>query len=67
MTSTNNIKLIEGNFNPDEAKEVLLSLFNHKIQFHEAKNFSSEIRFGVEGHRCKKESSGIERRDSSNY
>ena len=48
MTSTNNIKLIEGNFNPDEAKEVLLSLFNHKIQFHEAKNFSSEIRFGVE-------------------
>lgn len=46
MKNTRNISLIEGRFNADEAKEVLLALYNHKIQFHEAKNFSSEIRFG---------------------
>ncbi len=45
------IKLIEGNFSPEDAKEVLLELINHKINFHSLKNFSSEERFGqaIEG------------------
>jgi hypothetical protein len=28
------IKLVEGNFNPAEAADVLLSLINYKIKFH---------------------------------
>ena len=40
------IKLIEGKFSPEEAKEVLLELINHKINFHSLKNFSSEERYG---------------------
>ena len=40
------IKLIEGKFSPEDAKEVLLELINHKINFHSLKNFSSEERFG---------------------
>ena len=45
------IKLIEGKFSPEDAKEVLLELINHKINFHYLKNFSSEERFGqsIEG------------------
>ncbi len=45
------IKLIEGKFSPEDAKEVLLELINHKINFHSLKNFSSEERFGksIEG------------------
>ena len=45
------IKLIEGKFSPEDAKEILLELINHKINFHKLKNFSSEERFGqsIEG------------------
>ena len=45
------IKLIEGKFSPEDAKEVLLELINHKINFHSLKNFSSEERFSqtIEG------------------
>ena len=45
------IKLIEGKFSPEDAKEILLELINHKINFHTLKNFSSEERFGqsIEG------------------
>jgi len=38
--------LIDGNFDPDEAKELLSFLLNDKIHFHQMKNFSSTERFG---------------------
>ncbi len=51
MKAKQPIKFIEGKFSPEEAKEVLVDLINHKINFHSLKNFSSEERFGkpVEG------------------
>lgn len=38
----NNFQLIEGEFTPAEAKEILLNLFGHKIQFHNLKCFANE-------------------------
>ena len=51
MKAKQPIKFIEGKFSPQEAKEVLVDLINHKINFHSMINFSSEERFGkpVEG------------------
>ncbi|HCL06651.1 MAG TPA: hypothetical protein DHW64_12150 [Chitinophagaceae bacterium] len=46
MNTTEKVTLINGVFTPDEAKEVLLTLLNHKINFHRMRNFSSEERFG---------------------
>lgn len=37
-----NFQLIEGEFSPAEAKEILLNLFGHKIQFHNLKCFANE-------------------------
>jgi hypothetical protein len=42
------LKLIEGNFSPEEAREILMSVFLSKIHFHQNKNLSSEERFGKE-------------------
>lgn len=38
--------LIDGTFSADDASEILNYLINKKINFHKARNFSSEIRFG---------------------
>lgn len=46
MNTNENVTLIDGVFTPEEAKEVLLTLLNHKINFHRMRNFSSEERFG---------------------
>lgn len=46
MKENKPIKFIEGKFSPADAKEVLLTLINHKISYHSLKNFSSEERFG---------------------
>ena len=46
MKKNENIALISGDFKPEEAKELLLTLINHKINYHERKSFSSEIRLG---------------------
>ena len=46
MTTEENISLIEGNFNKQEAREVLLNIFSTKLQFHELRNFSSKERLG---------------------
>lgn len=48
MKTPKSLKLIDGNFSPEEALEILLNLFSSKIQFHQNKNFSSQIRFGKE-------------------
>ncbi|MCZ4410589.1 hypothetical protein O3Q51_17365 [Cryomorphaceae bacterium 1068] len=38
--------LIKGDFTPEEALEILNYLIDKKINFHELKTFSTEIRFG---------------------
>jgi len=48
MKTTEKIILIDGNFSPTEAKELLINLFINKINFHEKKNFSSHERYGKE-------------------
>ncbi|MBW4361736.1 hypothetical protein [Flavobacterium taihuense] len=48
MKTTEKIILIDGNFSPTEAKELLMNLFINKINFHEKKNFSSHERYGKE-------------------
>ncbi len=39
--------LIDGIFDSEEAKEILLCLIDSKIQFHNNRIFSHEIRFGT--------------------
>lgn len=41
-------KLIDSTFTNEEAKQVLLSLVNYKIQFHSQKVFSNDERFGLD-------------------
>ncbi len=48
MNDIEALTLLDGHFTPEEAREVLLSLFQAKIQFHEMQNFSSQERFGHE-------------------
>lgn len=38
------LKLINGEFSPEEAKEVLMNIFADKIRFHDKKIISSMIR-----------------------
>ncbi len=56
----NNFKLVEGEFNAADAKEILLRLIEQKISFHNLKCFSHEIRFG------KKDEHSLERIDELN-
>lgn len=44
--NTDTLTLIDGQFNTEEAREILLNVFNAKIQFHELRNFSVMERFG---------------------
>ncbi|WP_296700725.1 hypothetical protein [Algoriphagus sp.] len=39
-------ELIKGDFSPENASEIINHLFAKKINYHERKNFSHEIRFG---------------------
>jgi hypothetical protein len=48
MKNTKELKLIDGHFSAEEAREILMNVFIGKINFHENKNFSSEERFGKE-------------------
>lgn len=41
------ISLISGTFPAEDARAILLTLLNDKINFHVKKSFSSEERFGV--------------------
>jgi hypothetical protein len=40
-----NFKLIDGVFNPIEAKKIVISLINNKINYHDLEDFSNHIRF----------------------
>ena len=46
MNKNEKLILIEGNFLTEEASEILTNIFTTKIRFHEAKNFSSQVRLG---------------------
>lgn len=39
-------RLINGSFSPDAARQVLMSLINHKINFQQLNNWSHRERFG---------------------
>lgn len=47
MKKQTKLSLVDGNFTPQEAFEVLMNLFSSKINFHELKSFSSEERYGL--------------------
>lgn len=46
MNKSEKLTLIEGKFLNEEASEILTNIFMTKIRFHEAKNFSSQVRIG---------------------
>jgi len=46
MKKKHELKLIEGEFTPLDAKEILISLYSSKLNFHQMKDFSSTERFG---------------------
>lgn len=46
MKKMKTIKLIAGQFSPEEARDILYSLLRSKIEFHCQKDFSSQERFG---------------------
>lgn len=46
MINTQIFELINGEFLPEEGREILQNIFSSKIQFHQMKNFSSHERFG---------------------
>jgi hypothetical protein len=48
MAKEHNLELINGNFSAQEAKEILVTIFSNKIQFHQRKNFASKEKLGKE-------------------
>lgn len=46
MNKIEKLTLIEGKFSFDEAKEILMTMFSSKINFHNIQNWSSQERFG---------------------
>ena len=48
MSNKSNFKLIDGTFLPEEAKVILTTLINNKIDYHNLQIFSDGERFGEE-------------------
>jgi hypothetical protein len=48
MNNNENLKLIQGQFSPEDAKEILTHIFSTKINFHQMKNFSSKEMLGLD-------------------
>jgi hypothetical protein len=42
-----NFHLVKGEYTPEEAAEIVSDLFSKKINFHNLKHFSQQIRFGL--------------------
>lgn len=40
------LTLIDGTFPADDARDILLSLINYKIDYHQVKNFGNQLRTG---------------------
>ena len=54
MNKIEKLKLIEGEFSFNEAKEILTSMFNSKINFHNIQNWSSQERYGKDDETAQK-------------
>jgi dihydroorotase len=48
MNNTEKITLINGVYKQEDAKEILMTVFNEKVKFHELKQFSMKVCFGKE-------------------
>ena len=46
MKNTKKLKIIDGKYSFDEAKDILMNMFLSKINFHNIKNWSSQERYG---------------------
>ncbi|MGB6037138.1 MAG: hypothetical protein WBG42_12775 [Cryomorphaceae bacterium] len=57
--------LIKGDFTPEEALEILIYLIDKKINFHELKTFSNEIRFGKVDQKSKTRSEELKQSKAS--
>jgi hemerythrin superfamily protein len=54
MNKIEKLKLIEGEFSFNEAREILTSMFNSKINFHNIQNWSSQERNGKDDETAQK-------------
>jgi hemerythrin superfamily protein len=54
MNKIEKLKLIEGEFSFNEAREILTSMFNSKINFHNIQNWSSQERYGKDNETAQK-------------
>jgi len=54
QTTEHVLNLIQGDFSPTEAQEILSHLIDKKINFHELRQFSQDIRFGIKDEASKK-------------
>lgn len=54
MVNVSQHKLIDGIFEPNEAKTLINSLIDNKISFHSLEDFSSQIRFNKDTNNSKK-------------
>ncbi len=61
MEKVEKLKLIEGIFSSQEARDILMNIFNAKIHFNEMKNFGSEERFGKEDENAKRRISELKK------
>lgn len=48
MDNIKEFKLVDGTFNVNDAQDVLLGLFEYKIQFHKRNKISNEERYGMQ-------------------
>ena len=48
MQTLQKLTFIDGTFSPQESREILMSVYSSKINFHKIKNFSSGERFGID-------------------
>ncbi len=46
LVATKQFELINGEFSPKDAKDILSHLFQEKINFHKVKNFNNHLRKG---------------------
>lgn len=54
MIENPEFNLIKGTFSPEQAKNILNSLINSKINFHNLEDFSNSIRFSLDDSYSKK-------------
>jgi glutamate synthase domain-containing protein 3 len=48
------LTLFDGEFDSNEAKEILTNIFSSKIQFYKIKNYSSQVRFETDDNDAQK-------------